>query len=360
MKITFFIYNLQNSGGMERMATLIAGELKKRGHTISFICLDQCNHSFFHLAPEIPIHNLKQHTNRIFKFVSNIRSLRKILSTNSPDLLLNVGTGVILRSLPASIGLGHKIASWEHRDIRIGYRSGSFLSRWLISHFTHAHILLTETDVRFAQKQFGEKRAYCIPNPVTLPNHPNPSSLNNKIALCVGRITREKGYDLLLKVWSHVHKKHPDWCLHVVGSLDEVRVKDDIERTRNELELGQSVQFFPPTKDIVSYYQNASIYILPSRTECLPLVSIEAKTIGLPIVSFLWGDNCKELIQDGENGYVIADFSVENMSQQITKLIESPELRLRLGKASLESSRVFEIESVMLRWDSLLSSLKGR
>src|SRR5699024_7673037 len=89
-----------------------------------------------------------------------------------------------------------------------------------------------------------------------------------KIVLSVGRIAYQKGQDLLLKAWEEVHRKHPDWELHLYGK-ESLSFLD----TRN---LPPSVKFFKPVRNIRDKYLESSIYVMSSRFEGFAMVLIEA------------------------------------------------------------------------------------
>jgi len=346
MNVIFFIYNLENAGGTERIATLVSNELAKRGYKIFIVCLDFSKKSFFDISPNIELLNLKQSKFKIIKFIYNIVSLRKILKRIGNGILINVGTELISRSLPASIGTDFKIFSWEHRDIRINLKPLSKLSRWLICRYADKHILLSETDVDYAKNKRNEKNALCIPNLIPICGEISPSSLDNKKILCVSRICKEKGMDLLLNVWKLVFAKHSNWILQIVGNVGENFYFEKIE----------GVEIFESTQSIETFYKNSSIYVLPSRTECMPLVALESKAHGLPIVSTNWGENVKELIENGINGFIIENFDAQEMAEKINELIENEPLRKQMGRASFESSKKYELNSVMNKWEKLLCS----
>jgi len=344
MNIIFFIHNLENAGGTERIATLVSNELAKRGYKVYIVCLDFSKKSFFNVSPNIELLNLKQSKFKIIKLIYNIISLRKILKGIGNGILINVGTELISRSLPASIGINFKIFSWEHRDIRINLRPLSKLSRWLISRYADKHILLSETDVDYARNKRSEKNALCIPNLIPICGKIVPSSLDDKKILCVSRICKEKGMDLLLNVWKLVFAKHSNWILQIVGNVEE----------NFYFETTKGVEIYEPTQYIETFYRNSSIYVLPSRTECMPLVALESKACGLPIVSTNWGENVKELIENGINGFIVENFDAQEMAEKINELIENEPLRKQMGQASFESSKEYELNSVMDKWEKLL------
>jgi len=85
----------------------------------------------------------------------------------------------------------------------------------------------------------------------------------------------------------------------------------------------------------------------------MPLVALESKAHGLPIVSTNWGENAKELIENGINGFIVENFDAQKMAEKINELIENEPLRKQMGRASFESSKKYTLNSVMDKWEKL-------
>jgi glycosyltransferase involved in cell wall biosynthesis len=104
-------------------------------------------------------------------------------------------------------------------------------------------------------------------------------------------------------------------------------------------------------------YLNASVYLMTSRSEALPMVLLEAKACGLPIVSF----NCKtgpaEIIKDGKDGYLIECYDINRMAEKLSLLCSQPDLRKIFGSNAREDVKRFLPEVIGNRWDSLLQNL---
>jgi glycosyltransferase, group 1 family len=98
---------------------------------------------------------------------------------------------------------------------------------------------------------------------------------------------------------------------------------------------------------------------MTSRNEGLPLVLLEAKQYGLPIVSFNCPTGPSEIVLDGENGYLIDNFDIEEMSNKICKLIESEELREDFSRNSMNDIEKFDKEKILKQWIRLIEEMIG-
>jgi len=102
---------------------------------------------------------------------------------------------------------------------------------------------------------------------------------NNKYALAVGRLEKVKGFDLLIESWTNIKTK-----LVIIGSGKE---KENLLYLVKKNNLANKVEIFDEVKreDLISYYENASVFIVSSRDEGGPRVALEALYLGIPVIS---------------------------------------------------------------------------
>ena len=112
-------------------------------------------------------------------------------------------------------------------------------------------------------------------------------------------------------------------------------------------------------RGIENIYPNHGIYVMTSRYEGLPLVLLEAKQYGLPIVSFNCPTGPSEIVLDGKNGYLIDNFDTEEMSNKICELIESEELRENFSGNSMNDTEKFSKEKILQQWIQLIEEMTG-
>lgn len=109
------------------------------------------------------------------------------------------------------------------------------------------------------------------------------SCFDKKKLLWIGRYAKGKGLDYLIDAFSILKAKHPDATLTLVGEGPE---KDHIAKKVNDLNLQSSVTMknCVPNSEIVSMYQNSSVFVLPSLEEGVPRTILEAMSCGIPVV----------------------------------------------------------------------------
>ncbi len=191
-----------------------------------------------------------------------------------------------------------------------------------------------------------------IPNFIfTIPT--NKSKCNTKRIIAVGRYCYQKGYDILINVWTEVIKCHPDWILDIFGSGDSLQY----QKLANEKGLKDSLHCNNAVSNIFDEYAQSSLFVLSSRYEGFGLVILEAMGAGLPVVAFKCPCGPKDMITDGVNGFLIENGNVSQMAKKICFLIENEELRKQMGHNAIETIYSYQKENVMKKWIDLFNSL---
>lgn len=214
--------------------------------------------------------------------------------------------------------------------------------------------VLTEGDREsYARHLDGRVRMALLPNTVR-DMGPARADLDARIALAAGRLTPQKGYDMLIPAWARVAERHPDWRLHICG---DGRDRAKLEGLIAQHGLEEQVALEGPAADLGARMERSSLFILSSRTEGLPLVLLEAMSKGMAVVSFDCPTGPADVIEDHRNGLLIPPRDVEALAAGIIEMIESPELRRACGEAAARTALDYRMEAVGPRWEELLREL---
>lgn len=199
----------------------------------------------------------------------------------------------------------------------------------------------------------GVKNIEVIPNPITIiPS--NFTEVSAKRVVTVGRLSSQKGFDRLIKIWTYIRDTYPDWKLAIFGNG---RKKLALEKLIKKNNLSQVVEIFPATKDIEKELINSSIFTMTSRYEGQPLVLIEAMSIGLPAVVYSFKCGARETITDNVDGFVVEEGNVKEFVEKLFLLMKNSELRKKMGQAARTNILRFEEKHIMPKWISLFNSL---
>jgi glycosyltransferase involved in cell wall biosynthesis len=280
------------------------------------------------------------------KLIRYIRSRREgILISTRPAL--NLLTALFAPPEVVTVGQEHLNLASHQRPVRrqIVRRYGKL----------DALVTLTETDLQaYDGALLSRPRVLTqMPNAVT-PLNGGISPLTDKTAITVGRLTHAKGHDLLIRAWVHVADRHPDWTMRVFGSG---RKRDKLLASIKEHGLSGKVVLEGAATDVGTEMAKASMFVLSSRLEGMPMVLLEAMSKGLPVVSFDCPTGPAELITSGHDGLVVGMGDVEALADAICTVIEDRSLRDTLGAHAVKTAAGYDMEIIGKRWEGLLASL---
>ena len=132
---------------------------------------------------------------------------------------------------------------------------------------------------------------------------------------------------------------------------------DSYRKMVEQMGLQHVVSCENATRNVYEKYDESSIFVLSSRYEGLPLVLIEAMSAGLPCVSFACPCGPRDVMHDGEDGFLVATGDVKGLANGICRLIEDAEMRKRFGMAARKNVERFKEEHIMAQWIKLFESL---
>jgi glycosyltransferase involved in cell wall biosynthesis len=377
MKI-FYIYTaLLTKGGADRVITEKANWLAEHGYEVGIITDTQMGRQpIFPLSPKVKLHDLAidfsqeyGHSLPIriwwyFKLMGKYKKeLKDYLYKEKPDIVISTlgrDLDFLTTINDGSIKIGEShIARLYSRNFHLLEQKGGVFKllakygRWKQERCTKkldALVLLTKQDADCWQ---GTTKTYVIPN--SLPFYPQESSTcENKRAICVGRLSEQKGMEYLIEAWSYVHKNHPDWKLDIYGYGE---LKEEMTRSIAALNLTDVISINEPTNDIIQKYLESSIYIMSSRFEGFGMVLLEAMACGVPCISFDCPYGPADIIRSGEDGFLVEHLNAKALADSICQLIEQPELRKQFGEKAKKNIIRYSKDNVMKKWTELFNEL---
>jgi len=173
------------------------------------------------------------------------------------------------------------------------------------------------------------------------------------VILGIGRFTDQKGFDTLASSVASVVSEHPGVVLVLVGDGPQRR---RLERLVHDLGSADHVRFTGFARDPDSYYQLASVVVVPSRYDIFPLVPLEAMMHAKPVVA----SNLpvlSEAIQDGVTGMLVPQ-SPEELARAIKCLVASPDQAIAMGERGRERARAyFSVERMAREYEQVYNHL---
>jgi glycosyltransferase involved in cell wall biosynthesis len=217
--------------------------------------------------------------------------------------------------------------------------------------------VLTERDHEtYARALGGSVRLERIPNATPQLTADRPS-LDVPVVVAAGRLTTQKGFDLLIPAFAAVAERHPEWTLRICGDGPQ---RGRLGSLIVEHGLSNNVLLMGPVDRLDEQMAQASLYVLSSRFEGLPMVMIEAMSLGLPVVSFDCPTGPREVIQNGRSGVLVPDGDVDALAKAMLAVIEDPEHRRALGVGASARAKDFALDSIGPRWEALIAEISRR
>ena len=379
MKILYCIPHLYNSGGMERVLTQKVNWLANHTDCTLIVATTErtpegLSQTYFPLDERVRIvafnidFDADYRKPLIPKWFAHMRKMRAYRSAltdyirkNQIDLCISLCGKEIafLHSLPCrTIAESHfakdqrlQLMQANH-DTALWRMLGRIRTRQLVRAVKPLEklIVLTETDKQDWQ-QAGCQNVVCIPNPCCLDGQKVPNSSKKKVILAVGRLHEQKGFDLLLQAWQSVEKNHADWSLRIVGEGPQHHA---LEQQIEELKLLHAV-LVGRTDNVQKEYTSASVFVLSSRYEGLPLALMEAMWCGLPCVAFDCPQGCAELLSD-DRGWLVSRGDIKALSEQLEYVITHlEEAQQRASRAQTYAQSTYSEATIMPQWEKIIN-----
>lgn len=356
MKIVFLIQDITTAGGTERTTCCLATELVRQGQDVTIVSVFRNEAEPRYTAEGVKICYLTNmhygledgkagRLRKAFGQCSNVRSCREL---QEADII--ICQKILATMLAYMAGLGHKAVACEH----FKYALYSAPLRWLRHRLYRrmcAVVTLTEKD-RAVFLREGLRYVYCIPNMVSVSPLPYCGQDSKRI-VSVGRLTPQKGYDLLLKAVAYIADRLNGWQIDIYG---EGKDRQILEQQREQLGLTDIVHFRGYRRNIEQVYASSALYVMSSRFEGFPMVLIEAAACGLPIISFDCPEGPAILLHDG-GGLLVPAEDTQALGATILRLTGDDTLREQCHRETAAVIAPYKPKHIGTQWLQLLQQL---
>jgi glycosyltransferase involved in cell wall biosynthesis len=184
----------------------------------------------------------------------------------------------------------------------------------------------------------------------------NEKRPQNKFIITTGasRITARKGLNYLLEALPELVAKNQSLYLKIMGDGDE---KENLEKLAKELQMEKYVEFIGrvPRENTAPFYQEASLFVLPSLNEGMSNAMLEALASGLPLVATDTGGT-RELLQNGINGFIVEAKNSQDLKEKIKKIADNPELQRTMGEESRKKAMEMSWKKIAREYKDLYYS----
>ena len=325
----------------------LSTQLIKKGHTVTIITRssrgkkhnEQIDNIQIIRVPYLPIYPLYMKIHSIFvnNLFKSLESKFDIVHIHSPLSPVVQTTLPIIATIHTPMKTDTKASYNENKNLRttIWKLSGRFISIPLeVKLIKRANVItVVANSVAQELQEYPTENKKIIVMGNGIDNtlfKPIEKKSEKKYILFTGRLSYRKGLFDLIESGKYICEKYPDVSFIITGSGI---LSDTLRERINELGIADQFKFlgFVTREELITLYQNATLYVLPSHYEGLPTVLLEAMSCGLPVIATAVSGNL-DVITHGKNGILVPPKSPEKIAEAISTLLDDEQLRKNLGE----------------------------
>jgi len=350
-------------GGAERCVTLLTQGLLARRHEVSVITLYGKEHDFFTLPAEANrlalsidgdsatvVHGLANNLRRL-------RILRRAIKSTAPEIVISHIHRTNVMTLLALGRARTPVVVVEHNDPGMN-PAGRIWDTLRRRTYSRARKLVSVS--RGVDEQFEwlpQSRRAVIHNPVALAQlRPNSEAVPEQFWISsLGRLTEQKGFDLLLEAFAKVERKHPQWNLRIIG---DGPLRGELESLANSLGISGRVSFAGLIQDPAPILAASHLFVMASRFEGFPYAALEALASGLPVIYTDCPSGPREIIRHQVDGLLVPAGDVTELAEAMDRLMSDAAERRAMAARAPEVLERFGVDRIISDWEALFEDIR--
>ncbi len=221
----------------------------------------------------------------------------------------------------------------------------------------YAFVVLTGQVENYILGLYPDKPVYILKNPVDLKKMVNKEAIerSENSILYLGWFIKKKGVYDLVDAIAKLVQDGEDVCLDCYGTKEVEKLKSYVSSRKLTKEI--RVHGWIDSNKIIDVLYDHKLLILPSYSEGIPNVILEAMATKTPIISTLVG-GLKEILIDGENAVIVKTGNVQDISEKILKCIKNQELMKRITENAYNDVRnKYDIGVIKKRFGEIVGQL---
>jgi len=347
-KILLFTPSL-STGGSERVMAILADGLYEKNDVT--LCLLREKEETYKLKQDVEIIKYKYNgKNKILKMLKRLMFMRKEIKKN--EVIISFMYDINFMTLIAGFGLRKKIIISER-----GYPEQENKKSPIIPFLRKVLYPMADTIVfqtSQAMTWFPEKikkKGVVIPNPVNDKILSPLKTEKEKRIIVAGRLTEQKNFHMLLRVFQKVVEKHSDFNLEICG---DGPLKEELINLAKKLKIADKVIFSGFVSDINERMRKSFMYVSSSNYEGISNSMIEALAMGVPtICTDCPVGGAAMMIENEVSGLLIPVGDDNALYDGIIRIIENAEFRNNLVKNSIKIKNEYSVSKIVSKWQEI-------
>ena len=360
MRIVFVLSGL-GAGGAEKIVNLLAHHRSLCDDDVHVIAVNaKSTQSYFPYDASIHVEVLgpPQSGPDLGTTLHKLLKLRRRLKAISPHLVVSFLTKVNVLVGLATIGLGTTTIMSERNNFILQKMHPFWHLIASVTARSAATLVMQTNHARSVLPTHLKPRAVVIPNPVSLPETPARSPTKGIRFVAVGRLDKQKGFDLLLAAFSQIARQVPNATLVIFGEGSE---RASLERQARELGIGDRIQMPGVTNCPGDWLSAGDVFVLSSRFEGFPNVLLEALMAGMATVAFdcPWGPG--EILRGEDASLLVPAANVSLFADALMRVATDQGLRQKLAASGPRIAARYAKPIVFAQWDEvIISAVRNR
>ena len=205
--------------------------------------------------------------------------------------------------------------------------------------------------INFLKNNNNHTRVELIPNMISTEGK-NKTTLNNKTIISVGRLDEGKKIDEAIEIFSKINN---NFKFIIVGDGAE---KDKLNNLIIEKHLEKRVELvgYKTNSEVINLLSNADIFIMTSISEGLPMVLLEAMSVGVPCIAYDTGNGITDIITNSKNGFVIKNRNSSLFVKKIKMMMEDKKLLKNMSNNAINTAENYSFDNVTNKWINLIEN----
>jgi len=355
LRVLFVISSL-SAGGAERMVVELANALREEeGVEAGILTLTKGDKDHYQLntgIQRISLNVIGDSRNLFQTLRNNVRrslSIRRAIQDFAPQVVISFVDQNNVRTLAALVGSGIPVVVSERIDPRM-YELGRMwnLARRIFYPTAKRLVVQTRSVADWASGVVFRSRVRTIPNFVrSLPVPRGGGERDEREILAVGRLSKQKGFDLLLEAFAMSRLHHQGCRLTILGEGPE---RPALEAQARRLGIRSVLSMPGVVEDPAPWMARCGVFVLPSRFEGFPNALLEAMAMGCPSIAANCPSGPADIVIPGKNGLLVPSGSVEALAEALDILMGDDEMRERLGEEAKEIRECFSRDKIVKQW----------